>query len=1337
MALRFLALLPRAGPLPVLRSPTLVVTVATHQHRSIRLSAPGRSTAKDSSDHIEPLALACEKHAEWLDAENCGYSDVASVALHKGDKAMRAEAEAIIVNALKRNPPSTPGALLDRIAEGRAISSSSYLKEIVELMLVVNTGEWLGAQPDISFKPYLLNQEVCTQLILAIHQTGTQRADQRIGSRVLIELYNVSRARGWDISPTSLEHTAMYLANNSLYGVYRAVRHVSHWSRIRTTDNTSLMLPLWRNPLSELEIFEISLGMLWDQARAVLSPKHMGSLESYLQDDPLDAAMDIARLLDDRQHRLSSAFATCLLRSLCARERRSDAEWLFARSRDRLDWKHFGNQTSLMMTLYYRLGDASAAGAAFAYFRDLWKQHWNTISTSMVMPDETSLRAENWRQIHEENAEPDHKLYINALRKLRCCAAAPFYRFALELVGSARIDEAMQLLDDSRHKDLVTIDSAQLSILVSAMLAHGFVNQAYATHIEFRRSQNTDSEEAVVASSILFGEATHSIALTSLVAELGKLDDWDRIWCAIGDGLDHLPVYPRADSIRALLERALVTGNAYHAIRCAQLIRYIGIRDKKTVLETPDSWIEHTLAGALNLDVSSGPSQSRPFVDLTAALLFTDVSVSDHVYARWNAAVIGQALAVLSCSFDADLTDMHSKLYQVIGQSALTGSSDVCAVLQSAAIGVLDTIPESLQSVPSLGTGGVSQGWAGFLPADTFERDSLASISVEKGVDLSPGSAFWECTVRALARPTDIVEPRVAARYLLLTLKLAYVGKARVSPIAIAAANMVLNANECPTVDLYTCELQDREQFKTVEETLHSPTTLPGLGANPIMIQLSKQQPLGGEKLATNPPIPVCVSSSLDDKLRWYNSCRQSRTIPMLTPLVWLVKGLIRTDERSFWEQIVDQDMPLYLAVLGSFGKTGQVLQRQYAQKVWSVVAYQYARLQKLEEAVEYYRRIVEAGAYPSSFANAEVLAVLVSSSSAPLPVLPQDQSDQADKIYGMSPAYPPHAESPAERFLVAANSTQRADLVAKIGLSMLYSMLRRKMWPTVYFFSVLLKALGKARKVTMLRRIFEVVMPNALRALPLGLRTKPNLILLPDVWTVAISEAIRCGHLELAKLWFTEYRMSAMPMFREEGSPYSRIICQGLPSHIRLLRLGSPYYLIPQLGRRPLGHGVFPSPWYDLEQVEMQLEMDRLRAMDKLPLAYFEAAKMLNIYTTVAEHNNMAAAESLAAEILALNSDTRVPSRYRPSGNLDLAYCWKLMISGYIYLLNQQQMLTNADDMAMAKTKERLGHWFKMWSTATGQYKIAPGDSRHKAAMLLPEQVEFIRSAIRRARGK
>ncbi|KAJ2316899.1 hypothetical protein GGI00_006903, partial [Coemansia sp. RSA 2681] len=333
----------------------------------------------------------------------------------------------------------------------------------------------------------------------------------------------------------------------------------------------------------------------------------------------------------------------------------------------------------LMMSLYYRLGDSGAAAAAFDSFRDLWRQHWNTISSSLVVPDETSLRAENWRQIHDESAEPSQGLYVDALRKLRCRAAAPFYRRALELVRSARIGEAMQLLDDSRHKEFVTIDSAQLSALVSAMLAHGFVNQAYAIHIEFQRSQNTGMEEAVVASDILFGETTHCIALTYLVTELSKLDDWDRIWCAIGDSSNHLPMYPDIHSVRALLERALATGNAYHAVKCARLIRYIGVRDTQTVLETPENWIEHTLASAMNLGASLANSHSHPFVDVAAALLFVDASVSDHVYAKWNAIVIGQALDMLSCSFDADPTDMHSKLYRVISQHSLTRFPEVCA----------------------------------------------------------------------------------------------------------------------------------------------------------------------------------------------------------------------------------------------------------------------------------------------------------------------------------------------------------------------------------------------------------------------------------------------------------------------------------------------------------------------------------------------------------------------------------------------------------------------------------------------------------------------------------
>ncbi|KAJ1824250.1 hypothetical protein GGH91_001256 [Coemansia sp. RSA 2671] len=1343
MASRLLALLSRAGPLPTPRVPTLVAcarATASHQRRSLRLSASRRSTVGDW-DHIEPLASACEKYAGWLESEehDSGIApESGSAALNGGDMDTREQAEAILINALWKNPPSTPGVLLERIAEGRAIASSSYMKAVIESMLVSN-GESLDTLTEIAFKPHLLNEEVCTRLMLAIHQSSTLEIDQRIDSRVLVHLFNVSRARGWNVDPTTLEHVAMYLARNSLIGITKAIRHVGHWSRIRAVNEGEDESIAFNNAFSDLDTFETSLATIWQQARVVLSPQYMRTLEHHLQDDSLDTIMDIARLLDDKQYKPNPDFGTSVLRALCARERRLDAEWLFERSQSKAAWKDLGVECLLMMSLYYRIRDPSTAEAIFDRFRDEWRRHWDTISSTMVMPDEASLRAEYWRQSHEENAEPRHTIHAATLYKQRGRAAGPFYRRALELVRTRRIDEAMRLLDDSRHKEFVAIISPQLSALVSTMLTHGFVDQAYAIHIEFQRSVNKDSEKAVIASDILLGSSTHTFALTYLVRELSKLDDWDRIWCAIGDHSDSRRVYPHIDFARELLDRALTTGNAYHAVKCARLVQYIGIRDKRTVLSTPENWIELTLAGALKLGAHPDSSQQHPFVDVVGALLFTDVSVSDQVYSAWNAAVVGQALAMLSCSFDVDPTELHLGIYHTINQHNLTRLPPMCAVLQEAAVEVLDTIPESLKSIPSI-SDDVSCGWAGYLSSGNVDSNGLKAASAEKGVDLSSNSAFWECTVRAFACPTETLETDKAVRYLLLALKLAFLGKAKVSPIAINTANAMLRANECPVVSIYTGDLERQQlasqQAKMPKQALHASAVTTRLKTNPIMIQLSKEPPLGGDKLATNSPTPVKATTSLDDKLRWYNHCRQSCTIPTLAPLAFLVRELMSKGKRQIWEHIVNKDMPLYVAVLGSLGPYGELLQRQYAMKVWSDVIYQYARLQKLEEAVEYHRRIVDAGSYPRPAANAEMLAVLVSSDSAPVPALPSAVNGHLKKVFGMRPAFPPSGESPADQFLAATQDAHRAKLVAKVGLGMLYTMLHRKMWPTVYFYTVLLRALGKAGQINTLRQVFEVVMPEMLRALPLRCRTRPNLISLPDIWTVAISEAVKGGHHELAKLWFTEYRMSAMPLFREEGSSYSRIVCQDLPSYVRLLRLSPPYYVVPQIGRRGHEPGVPASTWYDLEQVEMQLEMDRLRALDKLPLPYYEAAKMLNIYTNVPEHNDMCAAEGLAAEILALNADVRIPVRSRPNGSLDLAYCWKNMVSGYIYLLRQQLLVPSVDDVAVAKTKERLAHWFKMWNMVAGQCKIISGDSRFSTAMLTPEQVDFVRASIGKGRG-
>ncbi|KAJ2679722.1 hypothetical protein IWW39_006468, partial [Coemansia spiralis] len=242
----------------------------------------------------------------------------------------------------------------------------------------------------------------------------------------------------------------------------------------------------------------------------------------------------------------------------------------------------------------------------------------------------------------------------------------------------------------------------------------------------------------------------------------------------------------------------------------------------------------------------------------------------------------------------------------------------MCAVLQEAAVEVLDTIPESLKSIPSI-SDDVSCGWAGHLSSGNGDSNGLKAASAEKGVDLSSNSAFWECTVRAFACPTETLETDKAMRYLLLTLKLAFIGKAKVSPIAINTANAMLRANECPVVSIYTGDLERQQlasqqlasqQPKMPKQTLHNSAVTTRLKTNPIMIQLSKEPPLGGDKLATNSPTPVKATTSLDDKLRWYNHCRQSCTIPTLSLLAFLVRELMSKGKHQIWEHIVNKDMP-------------------------------------------------------------------------------------------------------------------------------------------------------------------------------------------------------------------------------------------------------------------------------------------------------------------------------------------------------------------------------------------------------------------------------------------
>ncbi|KAJ1719886.1 hypothetical protein LPJ53_005421 [Coemansia erecta] len=334
-----------------------------------------------------------------------------------------------------------------------------------------------------------------------------------------------------------------------------------------------------------------------------------------------------------------------------------------------------------------------------------------------------------------------------------------------------------------------------------------------------------------------------------------------------------------------------------------------------------------------------------------------------------------------------------------------------------------------------------------------------------------------------------------------------------------------------------------------------------------------------------------------------------------------------------------------------------------------------------------------------------------------------------ATRTYGLEPMYPPQGDTSSDTVLVPKTAAERKTMVAQIGLTMLYAMLKQKIWPTAHFYGVLLSAVGHASMISELRHIFEVVIPAAMRAMPPKLRINPAFMPSPIIWNMAIREAAKAGERTLAEYWFKEYRMSAMPLFREEASAYSRFTNRDKPKYARLFLLGRPYYMIPNLPQPLLEDGSQPSPWYNLSEVEVQLEMDRLRALDKLPLAHLDAVKMLGIYTTVDEHRNMESAELLADEIGVLYRDKMVPRYSRARGAADLAVCWKLMVKGYLKELAYLQQQVEHDVVAVNRCKKRLVVWYKRWADDVAKSRAHGDISGHRRMILSKQDISLIQS--------
>ncbi|KAJ2720891.1 hypothetical protein GGI07_004336 [Coemansia sp. Benny D115] len=1322
------------------------------QHAVALLSSPIRSTAATTSAapseySRKPSMHSAHRHALqrywhharlYSTAKAEGEATAIPASPPAGEQNSNVDKVDVLINALEHAPPSISGQALDRIAECRATRNGRYAWAIVK-SLCDPLPETDSLQLPLRFKPHLMTRAVCEGLLEAIAMTDTDTSSARIDSRVIVQMYTVSIERKWSLDSDVLQNTAIYLANSCIHSVARAVSIVNEATlslspRYLPADTP----PIWLSRLSRFEALEIPVDDIRRQANAVLKDEKKAVVGGLLQDNSMSTIADIARTLEERSFKGSSAFYMFTINALCLHGRRSESENLFAVAKQR-DHRNLGSEYASMIAMYYRLGALADADALFEEYRLLWEQSWKRIENTSVMPDSVSVQAEKWRLVHEEYVSAPQVIESAELWRIRSRASGPFYRVALQLVQCGHIEKAIEILRDAKYSFFVTLNSLQLGVLVHVLLARGNTDEAYSLYVDYQRAENPLGGLGIVARQVIFGSTPSGHVTNDILRALGEADDWDRIWSITGDAKGCVRGTLYIDSVKWLLTHALKTDCSYQAIKCARLINNIAAKNSTVLERVPETWVEMVLEQAASKCESMGPEKQSLVTALAIQLLHKDTKTQSRLYSRWNSWCIRSVFKVADRLQDAALVERVRKaIYAFVYNSGMIELVQVCNVLKAEALRLYDTLPEEITNVPTSFARVEDGGW-GLSPIDVSIADK--------------DSKFWECTVLAF-RHLGTCEVRLtnsAAHGLLVTLKLAFFLGVKLNPALLESVDNVLLSSGCPIVDPQTGDLFPHAKqvsagkmyqvnSKWTRKISDAPATndRKGAGTNAGTNEGSRKTFSG--KISTAASATVLFDTPFDDKVQWYNSCRAAGEIPALQQLSWLIVQAMQLKKRDIWEPIVQKHTPEYLIALDNPEATARAaisgeasMRTLYATTIWSHAVFAYSDLGEIEEAADYFCRIVRAGGYPISQATAALLAALTSS-DGPLPVLPRGWDGPATPVFGLEAVYPPRGSLPQDVVLAPSSAAERRQMVGQIGLAMLYAALRHRIYPTVHYYSVLLAALGHAHMVAELRQIFEVVMPQSMRKMPAALRINPAFMPSPIIWAVAIREAMKNNERVLAEYWFKEYRMSAMPIFREEASAYSRFAFRNQPKYARLFLLSRPYYVIAQI-RRPVSTENELDvllPWYDLKEVEKQLQLDRLRVLDNLPLSYMDAAKMLSIYATVDEHRNMDSAEIMAEEINSLYLDKAVPKYSKPRGYEDLAMCWKMMVSGYQGLLRYQQHQVECKKSDIVKTKERLDYWYKRWESAVQKTSVNPEIPSHRRMALSGQDIKLLDSILK-----
>ncbi|KAJ1768528.1 hypothetical protein EV179_004607 [Coemansia sp. RSA 487] len=1236
----------------------------------------------------------------------------------------------VLLNALANTPPGNAGDVLNRIAEGRSINSTTYLQAVIDVISEKAEGDGADDNKTLRLKPQFVSFAVCESLLDAISKTRVGDDLNLIDPLVVVALYDFATAHDWELDRSVLTDATVYLAKAMYIDLFRYLRQTPKVFKCQPVDSFAL---------ETLDVsFDKALAASTGQPVSQKKAERFDIVTSALT---IDRALDIMRDLSGPQgQETDQKLCTHMIRLLCAFDRESDAEWVLSLANITYG-KYTGANVAAMMAMYYRNDNAARADILFEEFQELCSHNFQKVQNVTVMPDSVSVQVEKWQLKHDKGIEKPKIISAGELWKFRSRYSAPFFRRALEHVYRKEMDMAVVCLQAARYKGYAVLTPAQLDTLIISMVKYGCLEDAFGIFTSFRSGMNASGGTGIATCQVVSSDLPSHLGLSVLLSEFGRASDWNRVWQIINSAKGASRNLVQIETMQTLLLQALSSKDWPQAIKFANSIAALVFRDSGEFQGFSSDCIRRLFGCIVKHGMTATRGECHLLIEVLEALLHKNALAIGPVYQKWNS-------CVLQCAFDSILAEnptdslrLWNEISAVISKYNLSKQQPACVVITSAAVALLDSVPRNHRAVPITSAQIADNGWDGFASSsgsckyETEKQDSTwVAGSYNKGAD-----QLWECILDVLTRSTHQQYPKRLFKYILLTFKLSFFSKAALNSQVVNAANEVLLSAEQPIVDAKTRNLLSCHKQAKIQNRSWELKSCNGDATSP-MSKLSKVDSVFDKATADasggQTALRIKYDTPLQEKISWYKHCYKNGKIPHYSMLKMFVKDAMKSGIRDHWEPVVRDHMPKYLESLNnSHSDNVPALRQKYADSIWSQAISQYAALGEIEEAADFFRRIVSLGGYPVSHAAASLLTSLMTS-NLPLPVLPKDWHGEARRVFKMDPAYPPQGTSSADLFIVPSSLAERNRIVAATGLSMLYSMLRREIWPTTYFYCVLFSVLGHSSMDATLKHIFSNVMPLAMRTMPAELRINPAFMPSPVVWTMAIKAAMNCGCRSLAEFWFREYRMSAMPIFRDDASAFSRFAYRGQRHYTRLFVLSCPYYLIFSRKRQWHESNGISKFVYDLEEVEGQLELDRLRALDKLPIGFMESTTMLTIYTLVEEHRNMESAEILAEEILALHMDKCLPKRSRPRGNGDLAFCWRMMVVGYTSELRQLEARRSLDDNEahiIKKSEARLSFWFGQWRNAFKKSKVDSNGYKSSELVLNDEELRMAEHISRR----